>query len=69
MRRHERKAYMIAGGEGRDKKVSAEIVTTPGGTRTKNANGGGRRMTRKEKGIRWEKGMGLGASGGWGIYR
>ena len=52
-----------------DKKVSAEIVATPGGTRTKKCEWGGRRMTKKEKGIRWEKGMGLGESGGRGRER
>ena len=31
--------------------------------------GGGRGMTRKEKGIRFEKGIGLGENGGWGRER
>jgi len=57
-------------GERGDKKVSAEIFTTQGGTRTKKCKwGGGRGMTRKEKGIRFEKGIGLGENGGWGRER
>ena len=82
---HERKAYMIWGG---DKKVSAEIVTTPEETSTKKMKMEGGVEKRKElggrkeweKGVRvgersgsrwkeWEKGMSKSESGGWGRER
>ena len=69
MIRHEQKGVHDCRGEGGIRRFLQKLLLLQEELERKNANGGGRRMTRKEKGIRWEKGMGLGASGGWGIYR
>ena len=68
MIRHEKKGVLDCRGEGGIRFLQ-KLLLLQEELERKNANGGGRRMTRKEKRIRWEKGMGLGASGGRGIYR